>query len=166
MMLEDKVERLKGKVEMMTQCYFKGFGALNTSVASAAELYVRNVYGEEKAKKASEALGFLEKMTAFYETIPFQKLPPDEDYALLFVARDLLRMYDRDVRNCFTKPDEFIYNKVWRESQSIGIIGELFRDKFGAALTELRAVPGYETFTVQLRNHDGNLWDNGRGMTI
>ena len=151
MTLEEQVEKLKEKIELMKRCYYKGF--LNTlcAISASAEMYVS--CPEERRKH--HILEMLEDIEKFYESMPFDQLDSNSDFAPLFAVRDLLPEYAENVRRLIDEPRKELKAGMMSTAIEIGKAGEVYRTNFKRTINELKQIPGYEDFHVVLTDYKG-----------
>ena len=152
MALDEDVEKLKVRIELMKKCYFKGFGNLVYAVIVNCDNYLHEGREEESKRLVLQELDLVE---GHYKTIPFEQLDSNSDFAPLFVVRDLLPPFGQNTRTFLDSPKEQALKELHSQMNVIGSVGELYCHNFQKRLGELRQIPGYEKFRVLLTDYKG-----------
>ena len=162
MKLEDQVEKLKEKIELMKRCYYKGF--LNTlcAISASAEMYVSRP--EDRERRKHHILEMLEETEKFYESMPFDQLDSNSDFAPLFAVRGLLPGYAENVRRLIDEPRKELEAGMKSTAIEISKSGEVYRANFRRTINKLKQIPGYEDFHIILTDHEGRKYVMGKGM--
>lgn len=151
---EQKAEELIAEIEKMKKCYYKGFGNTICGIYFDAESYVKRPKRREKIKP--HMLEMLEEIENFYDSIPFDELDSNSDFAPLFVTRELLPEYSRKVRELVDKPTENLADYIGKRRTTIWEIGEIYRSNFNRKIKELREIPGYENYEIRIEDYKGD----------
>jgi hypothetical protein len=152
MELEQRVEELKNRIDLMKRLYYKGFGNIVCGIFFNSDSYLTEP-AEEYRNLILEELSMVE---GHYATIPFSELDSNEDFAPLFVVRDLLPWYGKVVRKFLEEPTKEMIKEIGHRRTTICEVGEVYRENFNQRLDELRQIPGYENFRVILIDYKGH----------
>jgi len=155
MALDEDVEKLKARIELMRKCYFKGFGNLVYAVVDNCDNYLHQGREEDSKRLVLQELDFVEE---HYKTIPFEQLDSNSDFAPLFVVRDLLPPFGQNARRFLDSPEEQALKDLHFRMNAIGSVGELYRENFRRRLGELRQIKGFEDFRVSLTDYAGRQY--------
>lgn len=149
--LEQRVKHLQDRIDLMKTCYMKGFGNIIVGIKINSYSYLKD---RDEADK-NLVLEELEMVEKHYATIPFDELDSNEDFAPLFVVRELLKLYSMRVRKLLEEPEEDKFGEIKSIQTAIGYTGEVYRGNFNRRLNELRIIPGYETFQLDIVDYKG-----------
>ena len=83
------------------------------------------------------------------------ELDSNEDFAPLFVVRELLKLYTERTRKFLEEPEEDKFEPIKALQTAIGYVGEVYRDNLNRRLNELRQIPGYEDFRIHIVDYKG-----------
>jgi len=150
--LEHRVEELKSRIELMKKLYYKGFGNMVCGIYFNSDSYLT----EPTEETRDLILEILSMVEGHYKTIPFKELDSNEDFAPLFVVRDLLPRYGKEVREFLEEPTNEAVKEISHDRTTIVSVGEVYRGNFIRRLDELRQLPGYENFGVVLVDYKGD----------
>ncbi len=162
MKLEEQVEKLKEKIELMKRCYYKGFSNTICGISASAYAYVS--YPEERERIKPHILGMLEDIEKFYESVPFDQLDSNSDFAPLFVVRDLFPGYAENVRRLIDEPTKKLEEGISSTRTTICEVSEVYRANFKRRINELKQIPGHEDFHVILIDYKGRKYVMGKGV--
>ena len=161
MKLEQKIEELKDRVDLMSQCYLKGFGNKLVSIAGYANFYVDFPEKRDETKLYMlEALETLEKVEESYKSVPFDRLDSNSDFAPLFIVKDLLPQFSEKIRKVVDEPSEGIMDEICELQKVMWYVGEMYRENLKKRLNELKQLPGCEDFKFTVTDYEGNSWSN------
>jgi hypothetical protein len=152
--LEQRVEELKDRVEIIKKYYYKGFGAIVTGIVSKAEICLDRP--EKRITTEHEVLELYSRLERFYQKIPLDKLEGNQDFAPLVVAYKMMPKLKWEIEEYFKKPDKWTLEKLLRASTSIVDVGMVYKGNLKNAIEEVRKTSGNETYTVELIDDNGN----------
>ncbi len=157
MNLEQRIEKLKQEVELMKECYQKGFGNAIYAVFLNCDLYFNYPEEPDRENFKSIALRCISLAEKKYETIPFENLNLN-DFAPLLVVRDLLKEYSEKVKSFFENPEKDTLHGIQSFSGAIVEVGRIYESMFKEKIRELRSMPGQEEYPVVLIDHRGRKY--------
>lgn len=148
--------KLTEKINLMKECYFKGFVGQMEGVRSNTEAYVYYPDVRDECKK--DALKHLENIENTYKSLPFERL--DLDFAPLFAIKRLIPVYAEKVRRLLDEPTKDLADEVRSIGGCITEAGKIYRANFKKRIEELKQIPGYENFQFTLTDYNGRTWNN------
>jgi hypothetical protein len=162
--MENELERLKQRAELLGRYYCKGLGACLCFVTDCID-GLMNHFDPDTAKKEIEDANFgFSKIKDFYSKIPFDELKTrnDEVFFPLFIARDFLKLYEKNMEESFRLvPKQYIAANARNYNISINLVGQIYREHFAKALKDVRHTSGGEKFRVRLVDLSGRVWNIG-----
>lgn len=148
----EQVIDLQNKIDIMKKYYFKGFSTMIASIYINSHVYIDNSTQEGKELILNELIN----IETLYTSILFQELDSNEDFAPLFVIRELLPKYAGLVRDFIENPADVVLKDIGQKTATLTAIGEVYRNNFNQRLDELRRIPGYENFNIFLVDYKGD----------
>ena len=148
-------EEARQRAESLGRFYCKGFGNSINAATMEIEEYVVN----PRPEVVESARGFILPINNFYSRIPFDSIKNDEVFFPLFVARDLLKDYNRHFEQALASRDSWIPEELRSQQSAIIHVGRIYEESFYGALRRARSFPDGQDFRVRLEDTSGNIWN-------
>jgi len=155
-MVEQSVEQLKARAELMGKYYFRGFGNFIQIVVANAQIYL--LYPEDRVEVKKETLDAYSLIEELYKKIPFEELKDNEDFKPIFSARDLLPEYKQALDSFFEAPTEEKENILDKLGIKILETVEPYRENFWGLTKKIRSISENENFYVKVIDWNGVEW--------
>jgi hypothetical protein len=152
-----RTSQLQEKIDSMRNYYKFGFEA--KLVGIYRDCYLFQESHQEQYKEG--ALCALNRLQEVYSKIPLENLANNQDFAPLFVVRDLLALFSNAVSDFFKDASPSKYKVVNYFKKAIGCSGELYRNKLEGYIEELRSIKGFEKYQVPVDNILDNDYQYG-----
>lgn len=153
------VEEMKARAEEMARYYCKGFVTALHLVVQDTEHYLDKLNPKYR-EKAQE--GFI-RVVGFYDGIPFEELPADEDFSPLLVVRELLPRFKESLDWTLHGENEEINLRAMSDlAIAIKFVGQVYDLRLEKLVREIRKDPGQKGFTIEFSDLYGNRFDFGR----
>ncbi len=163
--LEQRAKELLETIDLMKRCYYKGLMNKPSILLADVEKYVSFPKYREEIKP--NLLGLLEQLGGLLETLPFDQIDSNSDFAPVFVMRALLDRYEEQARRTIEKADASgdVVDAQLRSmlaglshiSTAMNEVGEIYRVNLIRRIEELKKFPGYEDFEFVITNEGGDI---------
>jgi hypothetical protein len=135
------------RVELMVEVYCKGFGGSTAGIDGACQRYLR--YKPDNPEEYKEkVLLLLNHVENHYASLDFSKLDSNADFAPIFVVKELLLGFGRDVRRFLDDPSPELLSAIQERQHCIRDVGHIYAGNLSGKLSELRKISGYEDFHI------------------